>query len=526
MRVLIADGLSKEGLAAIRKIPGLNLEEHAALEREELLKTINSVDILVVRSRTQVDRALLERAPNLKLAIRAGIGLDNIDVPAATDLGVVVMNAPTGNIVTTAEHTLAMLFAITRFVPQADASMRAGKWEKKKFQGKEIRGKTLGLVGLGNIGKAVAERALGLQMNVIASDPCLSPEAAAKHRVQLVTFEQLLAQADYISVHVPLVEATKHLINAEAFKKMKKGVYLINCARGGIVDEKALFDALESKIVAGSALDVFETEPLPEKHFLLSHPNVVCTPHLGASTDEAQVQVGLEVAEQISHYVDGGALKNAINVPNLPKDQVDVLKPALNLCEGIGSFAAQVGTVENVRKIHIRYFGMGQVGHREVLTLSVLKGFLTSLLQTPINWVTAKKALKERGIRLEESWEETSENYASLVEVRIEGATEFECAGTLFGSEPRIVRINQFLVDAVPKGALLFTKNRDLPGVIGHLGTCLGTAKVNIARMSLGRDPGRGEAIALTTVDSAVSSDTLESLRAIPGMVSVTQVKL
>jgi D-3-phosphoglycerate dehydrogenase len=303
MRVLIADGLAKEGASLLKQNSKIEVLPFDAIDRTELKEKLPQVDILIVRSRTQVDKDLLESGRNLKLVLRAGIGLDNVDVPACTDMGVVVMNAPTGNIVTTAEHALAMIFAVSRHIPQADATLRSGKWEKKKFQGNELRGKTLGLLGLGNIGRTVAERALGLGMRVLAHDPYVSPEAAAKQKILLVGFDELLSSSDYVSVHVPLLKSTQHLLNSVALRKMKKGAYLINCARGGIVDEKALLEVLEEKQLAGAALDVFETEPLPADSPLLKCNDLVLTPHLGASTDEAQVQVSLEVADQIALYV-------------------------------------------------------------------------------------------------------------------------------------------------------------------------------------------------------------------------------
>lgn len=528
MKVLIADGLASEGLAKLKEIPGIELLEFKDIEREKLKQMMGSVDILIVRSRTQVDKDLLEAAKGLKLAIRAGIGLDNIDVAAATDRGVVVMNAPTGNIVTTAEHSLALLFAVSRHVAEADASLRQGKWEKKKFQGNELRGKTLGLVGLGNIGKAVAERAIGLRMKVVGFNPYLSEEAAAKHSIRLVQMDELLASADYVSVHVPLNNATKYLINRDALKRMKKGAYLINCARGGIVDETALVEALESKHLAGAALDVFETEPLPATSPLLKHSNVVLTPHLGASTDEAQVQVGLEVAEQVALYMREGVLKNAVNVPNVPREQIGTLKPYLDLCERLGAFAAQIAPSQTIERIRIRYEGTLSEMNREVLTLATLQGLLNALLSGGVNFVNARKIVKERGLRVEESTQGECADYAGLVELTLEGAgTSLTCSGTIFGkSEPRIVRIDRFNIDAIPSGYLLFTKNHDQPGVIGAMGSIIATQGINIARMHLGRDEATRQAIALINVDSELSAASLEALRKTKGMILAKQIKL
>jgi len=527
-KVLIADGLAAEGIAKLKALPDIELLEFAAIEREELKKMLGQVDILIVRSRTQVDKDLLSAGKNLKLVIRAGIGLDNIDVAAATDSAVVVMNAPTGNIVTTAEHSLAMLFAVSRHIPAADASVRLGKWEKKKFQGNELRGKTLGLIGLGNIGKAVAERARGLSLNVIGYDPYLSQEAAAKHHIRLVTMDELLKESDYISVHVPLMPATKHLIGKDAFAKMKKGAYLINCARGGIVDETALMEALDQKKLNGAALDVFENEPLPANSPLLKRSDIVLTPHLGASTDEAQVQVGLEVAEQITYYLRDGVLKNAINVPNVSLEQLGVLKPYLTLCERLGAFIAQIAPAQNMKRIKVRYEGIPNIGtNKDMLTLSVMQGFLKPLLSTPVNSVNARSLMKERGIRIEESSLDESVDYSTLIEILVDGDTKTRVAGTIFGkNEPRLVRIDDFVIDALPQGCILFTRNSDQPGVIGNMGSVIGLDGVNIARMHLGREPQKKEAIALINVDSPLKSETLEKLRKIPGMLSVQQIEV
>ena len=526
IRVLIADGLAKEGIAILQQNSKIELLAFEAIDRLELKEKLSQIDILIVRSRTQVDKDLLETARHLKLVLRAGIGLDNVDVPAATDVGIVVMNAPTGNIVTTAEHTLAMIFAVSRHIPQADATLRSGKWEKKRFQGNELRGKTLALLGLGNIGRTVAEKALGLGMRVIAHDPYVNSEAAAKQKIHLVGMEELLAEADYLSVHVPLLKTTHHLINRTALRKMKKGSYLINCARGGIVDETALLEVLAEKHLAGAALDVFETEPIPANSPLLQCQDLVLTPHLGASTEEAQVQVSLEVADQIALYVEQGVLKNAINVPNVPLEQLNIIKPYVQLCEKLGSFATQVGP-QNVKKIRVHFEGEISGHNKELLTLSVLKGFLAPILFTTVNFVNARKLLKERGIRVEESFEEECTDYNSRVELTLLGDTPFSCTGTLFGKEgPRIIGIDHFNIDAIPTGHLLYTKNIDEPGVIGSMGTLLGAHGVNIARMHLGRDPKKSEAIALINIDSEPSASALEALRNTKGMLSVKAIKI
>lgn len=528
MKIVVADGLAKEGLEKLKSVPGLDLSVHADIPRDELKKLLATADVLVVRSRTQVDADLLGAAPQLKLAIRAGIGLDNIDVPAATDRGVIVMNAPTGNIVTTAEHALALLFAVSRHVAAADASLRQGKWEKKKFQGHELRGKTLGVLGLGNIGKAVAERGLGLKMRVVGYDPFLTAEAAARLGVELLPLEKVLSSSDYVTVHVPLNAETRYLLGKDALASMKKGAFLINCARGGVVEEAALVAALESGHLGGAALDVFETEPLPAGHPLTKISNVVLTPHLGASTDEAQVQVGLEVAEQIRLFVHEGALKNAVNVPNLPPESVGAVRPYMDLCERVGQVAAQLLAHDRgvrVDRIRVRYEGHALDVNRELLTLSLLQGVLGAALSQPVNLVNVRKLVRERGLAVEESTERECEDFASLVAVELGSTKTVRVAGTLFGKgSPRIVRIDDFRIDAIPEGHLLYTRNIDKPGVIGALGTRLGAHGINIAQMHLGRE--RGEAIALTCVDSAPTPEVLEDLRRIDGMVAILPLRL
>lgn len=526
VRLLIADGLADEGRSRLASLPSLQIQDGSAMGREEILKAVAETDVLIVRSRTQVDPQLLGTGQRLKLVIRAGIGLDNVDVKAATDRGIVVMNAPQGNIVTTAEHAIALMFSVSRHVPQADASLRKGKWDKKKFQGNQLCGKTLGVVGLGNIGKIVAKRGLALEMTVLGFDPYVSEDSASRQGIKLVGLDELLTTSDYVSIHVPLTEATKHLINADAIRKMKKSAYLINCARGGIIDETALLEALDGSRLAGAALDVFETEPLPADSPLLKSDKVVLTPHLGASTDEAQLQVSIEVADQLISYLRDGIIQNAINVPNLSREQVSQMRPYLTLCERLGGFLGQVSP-QGVKRIQIRYEGAISGTYNEALTLSTLKGYLTPLLSTGVNFVNARNLCKERGIRVEESFDEVCQSYASTVSVTVEGSGTLSCTGAIFGKEePRIVRIDSMPIDALPEGCMLFTRNVDQPGVIGLMGTTLGTDGVNISRMALGLDKQKGQAIALINVDTAVPAETVEKLRKSKGMLSVHKVQL
>jgi len=524
--LLIADGLAAEGKKILESISEINLLDETGIDREALKKKLPKVQILVVRSRTKVDKELLEYGPDLKVVLRAGIGLDNVDIDAATECGIVVMNAPTGNIVTTAEHTLALLFSISRHIARADASVREGRWDKKKFQGNEITGKTIGIIGLGNIGQTVAKKAIALGMKAIGHDPYLSKEAAAKQNIRLVPLETLFTDADYITVHVPLNESTEHLIGKAAFDLMKPTTYLINCARGGIVDEAALIEALENKKITGCALDVFEKEPLPADHPFTKMDNIVMTPHLGASTDEAQVQVSLEVADQLTQYVREGVLRNAVNVPNISLEQLEVIKPLLTLSEKIGSFLGQTAS-KHVTKIGVRFEGGISPDHREVLKLSVLKGFLAPFLNSTVNFVNARKLCKERGIEVDVTFNDECVDYASLVQVSVEGDETLTCAGTIFGKkEARFVKIDNFLIDADPHGYLLFTRNSDEPGVIGSIGTEIGNQGINIARMHLGVDRAKKLSMALINIDSKLTPEMIETLRKIKGMISVQQVQL
>ncbi len=527
LSILIADGLGNEGLDKLRSLPGVEVVDSTGISRDDLIKKLPHTDILIVRSRTEVDKALIESAGDrLKIVVRAGIGLDNIDVETASDRGVVVMNAPTGNTVTTAEHAIAMMFSVSRRIPAADASMRAGKWEKKKFQGSQLAGKTLGVVGLGKIGKTVAKQGQGLGMKVIGFDPYVTVEHATKNNIRLVSLEQLYAESHYITLHVPLIDSTQHLISDKAFALMKNKPYLINCARGGIVDEKALENALEKGQISGVALDVFETEPPPAQFPLYSRDNVVVTPHLGASTDEAQTLVGLEVAEALTQYVVDGVYKNAVNVPNLSLEQLQTLKPFIVLCERLGAFVGNLSP-KSVSKIIVHYEGAIAEEHNDVLTLSVLKGYLTPLLSTAVNFVNARQLSKDRGVKVEETFSEECANFASLVTLTVEGSHSISCAGSIFGKEePRIVSIDGVTIDAIPAGCLLYTRNYDHPGVIGWMGTTLGTGGINISRMALGLDKKKNEAIALINIDSEVPQPLLQKLSQSKDMITVQQIFL
>ncbi len=526
MRVLISDDLSPR-CAEILRAGGLEVDVKTKLPADELARILGEYDGLVVRSATKVTKSVLERSGRLKVVGRAGIGLDNVDLAAASARGIVVMNTPGGNTITTAEHTIAMLMALCRDVPQATASCKAGKWEKNRFMGVEVFGKTLGVVGLGNIGQIVADRALGLKMKVLAYDPFLSPEKAHSMGVELTDLDRLLKQADIITVHVPYTAETKGLVDAKALAKTKKGVMVINCARGGIVDEGALAAAIASGHVRGAALDVFEQEPPPADHPLLGLPQVICTPHLGASTGEAQENVAIAIAEQIVAYLVQGQVMNAVNVPSVPAEALPRLKPWLALGERLGGFQSQT-TPGGVQEVRITYRGEVAALPVASVTVSVIKGLLAPVLKETVNFVNAPLLARERGVAIVESKTGDSEDFQSLLTVEVrtsEGTSRVD--GTIFGKqEPRIVRINEYRLEAAPEGHLLVMWNHDKPGVIGGIGNTLGAHGVNIARMHLGRESVGGRAISVISVDQALSREDLEALKALPHVIRVVQVTL
>ncbi|HWP34020.1 MAG TPA: phosphoglycerate dehydrogenase [Thermodesulfobacteriota bacterium] len=526
MRVLVADDLSPRGVEILRAA-GLEVDVRTKLPPEEFARILGEYDGLVVRSATKVTRAALERAGRLKVIGRAGIGLDNIDLEAATARGIVVMNTPTGNAITTAEHTIAMMLALARDIPQATASCKAGKWEKNRFLGVEVFNKTLGVIGLGNIGQVVADRALGLKMKVIAYDPFLPPERARALGVELVDLDTLLAQADVITVHTPLTEETRGLLDAAALARTKRGVMIINCARGGIVDEAALAEAIRSGHVRGAALDVFEQEPPPPDHPLLKLPQVICTPHLGASTSEAQENVAVAIAEQIVGYLLHGQIANAANVPSVPADVLPRLKPWLTLAERLGAFESQVapGPVEEVR---ITYRGEVAAEPTAPVTVSLLKGLLEPVLKEHVNFVNAPVLARERGVRVVEAKSEEAEDFQSLLTVEVvTPAGRARVDGTIIGKkEPRIVRVDDYRLEAAPEGHLLVMHNHDKPGVIGAIGTTLGACGINIARMHLGREAVGGRAISIINVDQPLTREQLRALQALPNVIRAVQVTL
>lgn len=512
MKVLISDPISEEGIQILEN-SGLEVTYRPGLPYEELLEIIPEYDALIIRSATKVTREVIERANNLKVIGRAGTGLDNVDLQAANEKGIVVMNVPGGNTLSAAEHTLALLFALARKIPQAVSSLKSGKWEKKKFMGVELNNKVLGIIGLGRIGSIVADRAIGLKMKVIAYDPYVSPDTAEKKGVELVSLEDLYRRADFITIHTPLTKETYHLIDEKAFSMMKDGVYIINCARGGIIDEEALYRAMISGKVAGAALDVFEKEPVDPDHPLLSLDNFIGTPHLGASTVEAQKIVAIEIAKQIADYLTKGIIRNAVNVPSLPPEVLKIITPILSLAEKMGLLAAQIAEGA-IQEVEITYKGeISQLDTRPI-TLALVKGLLSPFLKEDVNYVNALIRAKERDIKITESKTEISEDFTSLISVKIkhtEGYTVVE--GTLFGKkEPRIVRINGFRLDALPEGHMLYIFNEDRPGVIGKIGTILGSHNLNISRMYVGQDPMKKTNVILLSLDQPPTQEALKEL--------------
>lgn len=519
-KVLIADKLSPQAIDVFKQ-KGVDADVKTGLPPEELLKIIGDYDGLAVRSATKATADLLKAAKKLKVVGRAGIGVDNVDIPAATANGIVVMNTPFGNSVTTAEHTIALMMSLARQIPQASSSTHAGKWEKNGFMGVELSGKTLGLIGAGNIGSIVADRAQGLKMKVIAADPFLSKERAQSMNVEKVDLEELLQRADFITLHTPLTDSTRNILNKDTLARCKKGVRIINCARGGLVNEADLKAAIESGHVAGAALDVFEEEPA-KSNPLFGMPQVICTPHLGASTTEAQENVAVQVAEQMAEYLTTGAVTNALNIPSMSAEDAARLKPYLTLVDQLGSFAGQL-TENSLKEIKVEFEGKASTLNTKPLMAVALKGLLAPMMEG-VNMVNAPVIAKDKGIEVSTTSHERTGDYQTLVRVTV--VTEKRTrtvAGTLFGDQPRIVEVNGIKLEAGLGKRTLYVNNDDKPGFIGGLGTVLGKAKINIAYFHLGRNQAGSEAIALVEVDQDVPADVLAEIGKLP---SVKQVKL
>ena len=520
VKVLIADKMDPRAAAIFRE-RGITVDERPGLTPDELKQVIGDYDGLAVRSSTKVNAAAMDAAlPRLKVIGRAGIGVDTIDVPAASARGIVVMNTPFGNSITTAEHAIAMLFALAREIPQADQSTQSGKWEKNRFMGVELSGKTLGLIGCGNIGSIVADRAHGLKMKVAAYDPFLSLERAVELGVDKVELDELLARADFITLHTPLTDQTRGILSREALAKAKRGVRIVNCARGGLIDEAALKDALDSGQVAGAALDVFQEEPAMD-NALFGTPGLICTPHLGASTNEAQVNVAIQVAEQMADFLLLGGITNAVNVPSLSAEEAPRLKPYMGLAEKLGRLVGQIAGTE-IRSIDVEVEGAAAELNIKPITGAVLAGLMSTWSDT-VNMVNAPFLAKERGIAVREIRSEHEGDYHTLVAVTVgtdHGPRRVE--GTLFGNRaPRLVKIFDIPVEAELAGQMIYIVNTDAPGFIGSLGTRLGENRINIATFNLGRRAEKGEAVALVAVDDPITPAVAQQLRELPGVLEV-----
>jgi D-3-phosphoglycerate dehydrogenase len=515
-RVLISDALSPAAVQVF-KDRGIDVDFQPSLakDKDKLAATVGKFDGLAVRSATKVTTKILERANQLKVIGRAGIGVDNIDIPAATAKGIIVMNTPFGNSITTAEHAITLMLSLARQIPQADASTQAGKWEKNKFMGVEITGKTLGIIGCGNVGSIVADRAIGLKMKVIAYDPFLAPERAIALGVEKVELAELIRRADFITLHAPLTDKTRNILGAEALAATRKGVRIINCARGGLVDEKALRAALDSGHVAGAAFDVFSEEPASTNP-LFGHPNVVCTPHLGAATTEAQENVALQIAEQMSDYLLRGAITNAVNFPSISAEEAPQLRPFVTLAEKLGSFAGQL-TETGISKVQVACDGEVAKMNTRAITCAAIAGLLRPMLED-INVVSAPVIAKERGIAVEETKREGESDYESLVTVTVttERMTR-GVSGTVFADgRPRIVNVKGIRMDAEFGASMLYITNLDKPGFIGRFSSVLGEAGINIATFHLGREAPGGNAVALIEVDGDLPPEVLAKVQALP----------
>lgn len=512
-KILISDALSQEGIDVLQSHSGFQVDIKTGMTPVELKQVIGEYDGLVIRSATQVTADVIASANKLKVVGRAGVGVDNVDLTAATQRGIIVMNTPGGNTTSTAELTWAMLSSLARNIPAADHSMKAGQWEKKKFTGSELFRKTLGIIGLGRIGTEVGKRALAFHMNVLTYDPFVSKEQVEQRGFQQANLDEIFEKSDFITVHTTKTKETTHLINDQAFAKMKKGVRLINCARGGIIDEMALVRALESGKCAGAAIDVFENEPAPEDHPLRKQEKCICTPHLGASTDEAQVTVAVEIAENIIDALLDKEVRNAINIPAVAPEVKKVLGPYVGLAEKLGMFAVQY-LGKHVDRAEITYGGPLSKENITLLNIAVLKGLLTPVMDQDVNFVNAPVIAEQRNIKYSEIKEKDAEGYSNLITVKLtSGKESVSVCGTNFGDEdPRIVSVDDCRIEIKPNGYILFIKNIDQPGVIGHMGTVLSKANINIADMSLGRRERGGMAVTMCNIDASVPDKVMEEL--------------
>ncbi len=526
-KVLVSDKLAEDAVKIFRDAPDIEVDVKVGMSPDELGSVIGDYDALIIRSATKVTPDIIAKADRLKVIGRAGVGVDNVDRQAATQRGIIIMNTPGGNTISTAEHAWAHMASLARNISQASQSMREGRWDKGKYKGVELYEKTLGVIGAGRVGSIVGSRAMAFGMKVLAYDPFCADERIAQMGFKPADLDTIYAQSDFITFHCVLNDDTRHMVDKEAFAKMKKGVFIINCARGGIIDEDALLEALDSGQVAGVGLDVFEKEPPDPDHPLLKHPQCVCTPHLGASTSEAQENVAIAIANQVVEALSGGEVKNAINIPAVPPKLKSVLGPYQPVAEKLGMFTVQLlsGQLEHVEIIH-----SGEIGEVDTsfLTLTVLKGLLTPILEETVNDVNAPYLAKERGIKYSETKTQETKGFSSLITVKLKSKSqELTASGTIVSpNDPRIVRIDGYHIDAKPTGYLLCLRNSDEPGIIGHVGTVVGKAGINIADLTLGRKEPGGEALTVCNVDAHLSEEVIKEIKSIPQVIDVKMVNL
>ncbi|MDD5730905.1 MAG: phosphoglycerate dehydrogenase [Candidatus Omnitrophica bacterium] len=527
MKILVSDALSEEGLKILRENKDFLVDVKTGLKPEELKEIIKDYDALIVRSATKANKDLINAASKLKVIGRAGVGLDNVDLAVATERGIVVMNTPAGNTISTCEHTFSLILSVARSIPQANESTKKGEWKRSKYMGVELYNKTLGIIGLGRIGTEVAKRAFSFGMKVVAFDPFLNREVARELGIEAVTLSDLLKAADFITVHVPLSADTKHMISDKEFDMMKKTCRIVNCARGGIIDEAALAKAIKEGKIAGAALDVFEKEPPDPANELLKLDNVVVSCHLGASTEEAQVNVAIEVAECVRDYLLGRGIRNAANYPSVEAELYKVLQPYIIMSERLGNFSSQI--IEGgIKEVEIRYTGEITKYDTTSLTMAVIKGLLNPILKEAVNFINAIPLAKSRGIKIEQIKTSSEEDFVNLITLKIVTDKETkQVAATLSPKrEPRIVRIDDFYVEASPFGYLIVMKNWDKPGIIGNIGSLMGKHKINIAAMTFGRKVQGGVAVSILNVDSPISAELVEEIKKIENILEVKVIKL
>lgn len=527
IKLLISDSLSEEGLRILREVKDFQVDVKTGMKPDELKAAINEYDGLIVRSASKVTKDVIAAASRLKIVGRAGVGLDNVDLPAATEKGIVVMNAPAGNTISTCEHTMSMLLSLARSIPQANASTKKCEWKRSKFVGVELYQKSLGIIGLGRIGREVARRAGSFGMKILGFDPYLSKEVAEDLGIKVVDLNELLSSSDFITVHVPLTEETNHLISTKQFAIMKKGARVINCARGGIIDEQALAAAIKEGKIAGAALDVFESEPPSPDSELLKLDNVITTCHLGASTEEAQVNVAIEIAECVRDFLTGKGIRNAANYPSIDAELYKVLKPYIDVAERLGNFGAQV-IKGRICDVEIQYMGDITKYDTASLSMALMKGLLSPVLKDTVNYINAIPIARSRGIQLRQTKNSVDQEFVNLISLTLKTDEEQRTFGATLSPkrEPRIVKMDDFIVDACPMGNLLVMKNHDVPGIIGSVGSILGQHGINIAAMVFGRKTQGGEAVSILNVDSPLTPEVIEKLTKTKNILAVKTVKL